>query len=107
MTGYHSFLDQKCSFSYKNLLHKKFQSPIHQSSLSREFVICKEDWTNIYSCKISLPIDKKISEYNYKLLNNILCNNYCLKKCKITASDLCLYCNNCVENYKHLIFECR
>ena len=39
MTGNHNFLDQKCSFFYKNLLHKKFQSPIHQSSLSRKFVI--------------------------------------------------------------------
>ena len=105
-TGYYNFVEQKCSFFYRNLLHKKFQSPIHQSSLSREFMICKEDWIDIYSCKISSPVDKKISEFNYKLLNNILCNNFFLKKCKLTDSDLCIHCNNCVENSKHLIFEC-
>ena len=104
--GYYNFIEQKCSFFYRNLLYKKFQTPIHQSSLSREFLICKEDWTNIYSCKISLPVDKKISEFNYKLLNNILCNNHFLKKCKLNDSDLCVHCNNCVENSRHLIFEC-
>ena len=105
-TGYYNFVEQKCSFFYRNLLHKKFQSPVHQSSLSREFMICKEDWIDIYLCKISSPVDKKISEFNYKLLNNILCNNFFLKKCKLTDSDLCIHCNNCVENSKHLIFEC-
>ena len=71
-TGYYCFLDQKCSFFYKNLLDKKFQSPINQSSLSREFDINKLDRSNIYSCKISSFSDKKISEFNFKLLNNIL-----------------------------------
>ena len=86
-TGYYCFLDQKCSFFYKNLLDKKFQSPIHQSSLSREFDINKLDWSNIYSCKISSFSDKKISEFNYKLLNNILCNNHFLAKCKLRDND--------------------
>ena len=41
------------------------------------------------------------------LLINILCNNFFLKKCKLTDSDVCVHCNNYEENSKHLIFECR
>ena len=47
-TGYCCFLEEKCPFFYKNLLKRKFQSPIHQSSLSREFDINKSDWSTIY-----------------------------------------------------------
>ena len=89
------------------MLKRKFQSPIHQSSLSREFDIIKSDWSTIYSCKISSLADKKISEFNYKLLNNILCNNYFLAKCNLRDNNRCIHCSEYVENSKHLLFECK
>ena len=58
-TIYYCFLEEKCSFFYKNLLKRKFLTPIHQSSLSREFNTNKLDWSTIYSCKVSSLADKK------------------------------------------------
>ena len=40
-------------------------------------------------------------------MNNILCNNHFLAKCKLRDNDYCIHCNNCVENTKHLLFECK
>ena len=50
--------------------------------------------------------DKRLAEFNYKLLNNILCNKAFLSKLK---QDTHSQCNICLinESSKHLIFECK
>lgn len=65
---------------YNQFIKKKFQIPSMQSKYNKEFDIFKSDWENIYMNKIVLLQDKKISEFNYKLLNNLLSNNYFVSK---------------------------
>lgn len=48
--------------------------------------------------------DKKPAEFNYKLLNNIFCNNVYLSKWKKETQSLCKICH-VNETSKHLIFE--
>ena len=49
--------------------------------------------------------NKKIAEFNYKLINNILSNNYFVSKLEKNCTFLCYGCSH-VENTRHLIFEC-
>lgn len=77
-----------------------------QSKYNKEFDILKSDWENIYMNKIVLLHDKKISEFNYKLLNNLLSNNYFVSKIDKSCDCMCKICTEKVENSHHLIFEC-
>ena len=88
------------------LLKRKMQKPCYQNILSKDFNIAdKTLWRNIYYTKIKLIDDPLVSEFNYKLLNNLLCNRLFLSKWKNT-SPLCTMCPDTIENTKHLIFEC-
>lgn len=48
--------------------------------------------------------DKRLSEFNYNLLNDILCSTSFLQKCKIRQNAKCDYCDISNEDIKHLIF---
>ena len=94
----------------KNLLKKKFQNPIYEIVLSNEFHI--EDrklGQNINRSKMKEIFDKSVAEFNYKLLNNILNNNY-MVTCSKWNKEVQKYYSVCftqVENSRHLIYECR
>ncbi|XP_062574193.1 uncharacterized protein LOC134236030 [Saccostrea cucullata] len=105
-SGLNCITDKKCKFFYENMLSKKFKYPCYQSILGRNFCVSKEYWCNIYRNKIKLMYDKRLSEFNYKLLNNILCCNSFLQKCKLRENAKCEFCGNENENIKHLIFDC-
>ena len=88
------------------LLQRKIQKPCYQNILKKKFNIAdKTVWRNIYPTKIKLIDDPIVSEFNYKLLNNLLCNKLFLSKWKNT-SPMCTICPDAIENTKHLIFEC-
>lgn len=77
-----------------------------QSKYNKEFDILKSDWENIHMNKIVLLQDKKISEFNYELLNNLLSNNYFVSKINKNCDYMCKICTEKFENSNHLIFEC-
>ena len=56
-----------------------------------------------YSNKIKHISDPNIAECNYKLLHNIMRNNYLVSKWK---PNLDRFCHAQIENTKHLIYEC-
>ena len=114
MTSKFDFISRKCvdiseitsKFLYEMFVRKKFHIPIYQSFLSRTLNIERSSWTSIYSCKIKQIFDKKVAEFNLKLLNNLLCNNIFLRKIKKSETDLCQYCKEYSEDNEHLIFSC-
>ena len=106
-TKYDSFCNKKCNFFYHLLLKKKFCSPCYKSYLSRRFDISDRiQWEAIFTQKIQKTCDKDISEFNYRLLNNLLCNNLFLSKWKADVNKLCNFCENEIENNEHLLFNC-
>ena len=105
LNGLYCILDKKCKFFYDNLLYKKFKAPLHQSLFNKLFSVEKDSWNNIYKNKIKNMYDTRISEFNYKLLNNTLCCNSFLFKCKYRSSDKCNMCND-TEDIKHLLYDC-
>lgn len=104
--GVHCILEKKCNFYYENMLSRKFKPPCHQSYLGRNYCVNKEYWPSIYTNKIKNMYDKRLSEFNYKLLNNILCTNSFLQKCKLRQNAECDYCDISNKDIKHLIFDC-
>lgn len=106
-TGYDNLYGKKCNFFYKNFIKKKFTKPCYQTKLSKEFEIHDtQQWEKIYVCKILEVEDKQLSDFNYRLLNNILCNNAYLCKWKVDVKPECRMCNKMETSY-HLIYECK
>ena len=105
VNGVHCIEDKKCNFFYDNLLFKKFKAPGHQFMYKKLFSVAQESWKDIYRNKVKDIYDKRICEFNYKLLNNTLCCNSFLFKCKYRASALCNMCDE-IEDIRHLIFDC-
>lgn len=106
INGLHCIEDKKCKFFYENLLFKKFKPPCHQALFKRLFSVGKEYWNDIYKNKVKDIYDKRICEFNYKMLNNTVCCNSFLFKCKYRSSASCNMCSE-NEDVKHLIFECK
>ena len=107
VTKYDTFCRKKCNFYYHMLLRNKFISPCYKTYLGRHFGISdKTHWEAIYIHKICDTHDNDISEFNYKLLNNLLCNNLFLSKWKQDITKFCSTCKTEVENSEHLIFTC-
>ena len=74
---------------------------------SKEFGFENEKclWTKIYSQKVILLFDKKLSEFNFKLLHNIVPCGYVLAKWEpqiVADCDIC----NVNENVKHMLYDC-
>ena len=57
------------------LLQRKIQKPCYQNILKKDFNIAdKTVWRNTYHTKIKCIHNPIVSEFNYTLLNNLLCN---------------------------------
>ena len=79
----------------------------YQCIMAREFDIHDNIYRRkIYCNKIKYISDPIIAEFNYKLLHNILNNNYLLSKWRPGFDMKCRYCDTVIENTKHLIYEC-
>ena len=105
--AYGDIKDKKCKFFYEILIRKKFHVPCYQRSIAQTFDLHeKRIWNSIYFHKIENVVDKNIAEFNYKLLNNLLCNNYYLSKWKRDTSNKCSHCKHIIENTEHLVFSC-
>lgn len=59
-------------------------------------LFCIDDrqlWGNIYQEKVKKIFDKNVSEFNYKLIHNILSCNKCVSKWKENFDKNCPNCN--------------
>ena len=57
----------------------------------------KNIWQNIYHSKAKEIFEKSVAEFKYKLLNNILNNNYIVSKWKKEVQKYCSVCFTQVE----------
>lgn len=48
----------------------------------------------------------ELSHFNYRLLNNKLCNNAYLCKCKVDVKPECRMCKD-IDTSNHLVYECK
>ena len=97
--------NKKSKFFYNILINKKSQKPIMENIWCKEFQIDKYYFNVIYENKIRSLFDKSVSEFNYKLLHNLLTTNLSVSKWDKNINGNCNNCNT-PENIKHLIYEC-
>ena len=92
---------------YNILVAKKFVKPYQQNAWERFFGLGKGalNWKRVYEVKVKYFPDKKIAEFNYKLLLDKLPNGKRLMLWKKIRSDICLRCNE-PEDTEHLLFKC-
>lgn len=64
------------------------------------------NWQQIYKQKIWDLTDKKLAEFNYKIMCNILYTRAKLSKFKNNITEECPHCNQ-PQNTRHLMFECQ
>ncbi len=95
---------QRSTFYYNILVDKKFVKNYMEDTWAREFNI-DINWQNIYMTKIWKLTDKKLAEFNYKLICNILCTRTTISKWNKNINANCTYCG-LRQTTKHLVLEC-
>ena len=99
--------DQKSNFFYM-ILNNKSERCKMESVYSREFNIegNRDFWKKIYVQKVKEIKIIKLSEFNFKLLHNIIPCGKILCKWKDNISEKCILCND-IETVKHMLYECK
>ena len=101
-----SFSDSKSKFFYNKLVTKKINRPVAiETYWSNLFNNMNIEFGTVYRNKIAVIKDKKMAEFNLKILHNILPCNANLYKWKQKPSDLCSTCN-VVEDLPHMLYHC-
>ena len=92
---------------YLMLCNKYMSRGNMESIYSREFSFpnLKSIWKSIYLQKMVCVKIPKLSEFNYKVLHNLVPCAKILKKWNRLDNDTCQYCGE-IENTKHMLFEC-
>ncbi len=71
----------------------------------REFNLENYNWEEIYKRNVWNLSDKKLSEFKYKILNNILSNRSMISKWNKNINNKCPICG-INQTMKHLLFDC-
>ena len=93
-----------CKYFYRQFIDKNTVVPVNIiNKWSNEFDIEETEWGLIFSESFSLSKNNKLSCSQYKLIHRILALNppLSLSKCKIKETNLCSFCNEAKETYKH------
>ena len=64
------------------------------------------DWKFIYSNVFSNTLDTKLIWFQCRIVHNILATNNFLQKIGIKNDPNCCFCNNEIENIKHIFYDC-
>ena len=97
--------NQKSKFFYSILVEKKKTQPLFPDIWKNKFDTENIYWKNVFECKIiTMPI-KKISEFNFRLIHNILSSSERVAKWKPGVSSKCSICYQ-IDNIKHMLFDC-
>ena len=91
---------------YNKLVSKKSQSPISKSRWLDRFNTRHINFKDTYYNKVKRLRDKKVAEFNFKLLHNILPCNSKLHSWGIHHSNTCAFCDQ-IETVDHILFSCK
>ena len=92
-------------FYYHSLIQEIFKKPISENKWLQQFGLNTYDFTSTYITKIKKIRDKKIAEFNYKLIHRIIPCKYKLQKWGLTNNNACSLCGQ-IETVEHMLFLC-
>ena len=103
----YTFKTCKSKLFYKNLISHKLLEPVQQELYWKDILEIRDvDYTQIYKDNIMHVRDKKIAEFNFKVLHCILPCNCNLVKWKKRESKQCSVCE-IDETIEHMLFKCK
>jgi hypothetical protein len=96
-------IDSKpCKYFYGQFIDKNTDVPVNIiDKWSNEFEIEEIEWGLFFSESFSLSKNNKLSCFKYKLIHRVLALNPYHFKHKIDETELCFFCNEAKETYKH------
>ena len=99
--------NEKSKMFYKILIRKNstrhYMEKVWETKFNQTYNSSK--WSNIYSRMVKSVPCKKLSEFRYKLLHNLIYPMYILNKWKPSVSSHCSFCHE-TETLEHLLFKC-
>ena len=103
-----NFQNLKSKSLYDSFVSKISSIPTAQKKYNEAFstYTSQLDWEKIYLLPFKTTLDSKLREFQYKILNRILCTNKMLFKFKKVDSPLCDFCEKELETIEHLFFHC-
>lgn len=105
-TKLNEFTSSKSKFFYKNLIKFKVEKPTKQENHWINICNVKDfNFDYVYISQICKVKDRKIAEFNFKVLHNVLSCNANLVKWKKKDIGLCNICGE-LETIEHLLFNC-
>ena len=105
-TKLNEFTSSKSTFFYKNLIKFKVEKPTKQENHWINICNVKDfNFDYVYISQICKVKDRKIAEFNFKVLHNVLSCNANLVKWKKKDIALCNICGE-LETIEHLLFNC-
>ena len=95
-------------FLYKNLLAPRITEPICEHSWNGQLqLFSKSHWRIIWTNQtILLSQDRKLSDFNFKIIHRILPSGINLCRWRISNSDKCSSCN-VPDTYEHMFLQCQ
>ena len=99
------FKDTKSKIFYNALVSCKVTSPTKETKWKEALGVDEINFKDVYTKKIIKILDRKLAEFNFKILHDILPCNVNLVRWKKIANKECRLCN-VEETIQHLLFEC-
>ena len=94
-----------CSFLYKIQLDK-IKTDIKAHNKWEQILETNINWKVVHTLPFKCTIDTKLRVFQYKFIMRIIATNKFLFRCKISASNLCDFCNMHIESQMHLFYYC-
>lgn len=91
---------------YNHLLLLKCGDTLNIPRIAKYTNLNNTDWATSYWTALTIPIDTKTKDFQYRFLHDILVNNYWLKKWHLTENDMCTFCKKESETIIHLFWQC-
>ncbi len=95
---------QKSTFYYKILIDKKYTRNYMEDIWEREFNI-EINWQDLYMTRVWKISDRKLAEFNYKLICNIINTRSIISKWNRNIHENCPFCG-IRQTTRHLLYEC-
>ena len=91
---------------YYTILTNKIKEKSYIEKYWNDVIPNKPTWCEIWKLRIQTQVDKKLSEFHYKLIHKILPSQENLHKWKLSDSQYCRFGCHSVENYNHMFLLC-
>ena len=102
----HSLQGITSKYIYSTLLKMRTEKSYATCNLERTYNMVENDTRTIFLRPRKSTIDRKLREFQYKMLYNLIYTNKHLYTFKHVVSNLCSFCNKHEETYEHLFCTC-